>query len=143
MAVESSGEITVSAATAVEVIRIQIHVVVIVVRHLIEESGPRTVVGAMVTRADIIDTGVACKVAIGLIRTPRLAAIAAAKTGGVAEAALMTAAHHRTNAAHQQTAADHAGCRRRGGSEKRAAAADRSLRRAIGLTVRRLIGLPR
>ena len=57
---------------------------------------------AMESKDSKIYTGIAREVTIGLIRTPRLAAFAAAETRGIAEAALMTAAaHHRTNAAHQ------------------------------------------
>ena len=45
-----SGEIAVAVAAAVEVVGIHIHVVVIrlvVIRRLVEETGARTVIGAM------------------------------------------------------------------------------------------------
>src|SRR5258708_15564664 len=48
---------------------------------------------------------------------------------------MAAAAHHRTDAAEQQRSTDHAGCGRRRRSQERAAtAAERRLRRAIGLT---------
>jgi hypothetical protein len=131
----ASGRI---AVAAVEVVGIMIHVVVIVVvRRLIEESGARTVVGAMTTRTDVVDPGVARQIAAGLIAPRPAVFAAAAKARGIAEAADGRRPSS-TDAAEQQRAADHAGRGRRRGSEKRAAAAaHRRLRRAIGLAVGR------
>src|SRR3954471_2363948 len=109
MSCGSSGEIAVAVAT-VKIVRIHIHVVVIrlvVIRRLIEETGARTVIGAVTARSDIVDAGIAREIAAGLVRTPRRATAAAAKTRGIAKAALMAAAHHATNAVHQKPAADH------------------------------------
>src|SRR3954454_17611871 len=141
MSCGSSGQIAV-AVTAVKIVRIHIHVVVIrlvVIRRLVEETGARTVIGAVTAGSDIVDAGIVCQIAAGLIRTPRRAASATAKTCGIAKTALMAAAHHATDAVHQKPAADHTGCGCRCGPQKRAATtAHGRLRAAIGLTVLRL-----
>src|SRR5206468_9087014 len=63
------------AIVAVEVVGIVVHVVVIVIRGLVEESLPRTgivivVVGALAGRAartDVVDPGIARQIAAGLV----------------------------------------------------------------------------
>src|SRR4051794_24384630 len=116
-----------------------------VIRRLVEETGARTVVGAVTAAgADVVDPGIAREIAAGLIRTPRRTATAAAEACGIAKTALMATAHHSTDAVHQKPAADHAGSGCRSGTQKRAAtAAHRSLRGAIGLAVLTLVVLSR
>src|SRR5205807_9390105 len=79
--------------------------VIIVIRGRIEESLLRAaiiVVGALVGRTDVVDTGVARQIAAGLI-APRPAVFdPAAMAPGIAECLMVAAAaHHRADAAGQ------------------------------------------
>src|SRR6185437_9616879 len=102
----------------------------VVVRGLVEQPGARAVVGATVRGAEVVDAGVARKIAAGLIIPRGLAAVA--EPARIGEA-LMAAAHHRADAVEQQRTSDHAGRGRRRGPEKGTAAAKASRRSAIGL----------
>src|SRR2546423_14221635 len=110
-----SGVVAVAATT--NVIGIEIHVVatlVIIVRRRIEQSRARIVAGAIRRSADVVDSGVACQSAPGLISPGSLTRSGAAQRARIAEA-VMASSHHRTDAAKQQRAADHSrgrcGCR--------------------------------
>src|SRR6185369_16044766 len=90
---------------------------------------------------DVVDPGLACQAAAGLV-APRPAVFnATTMVRRVAEALVTAAAHHRTDAAREQRSADDAGRGRRRRSEERAATAELRrllLRAAIGLPIGRL-----
>ena len=97
-----SGVVTVAVIT--DVIGIEIHVVtilVIIVRSCVEQSSARIVAGAIRRSADVVDPGVACQSAPGLISPGSLTRSGAAKRARIAEA-VMAPSHHRTDAAKQQ-----------------------------------------
>src|SRR6202035_1452901 len=128
-----SGEALVSIPA--EVIRIEIHVVmIIVVRCGIKQSGARTIVGAIAGRADVVDPGVARETAAGLIRPRTFSRGPLAHRIGIAEA-LMASPHHRADTAEQQRSAAHPGGGRRRGSQKRAAAAHRAAHWSLGCAI--------